>query len=312
MVSPFWDLGSLHVFEAVGRLENLTLAAHELGMTQPAVSYQIKRMEDRLGVALFARRARGVEILPEGRILYKAIHAGLHGIEEAVQQIRRRQRAPGLRIATDYGFATFWLMPRVARFRPGHPEIDVRITASSMLQPLDQREADIAILFGSREDFPPGATAFIGEKVVPVCSPAYLEKHGPFPQGKGLGSAPLLHLDTLQGDRWFTWDTWLGTIGEEIDEGNRGLVFNTYNLVIDAAMADQGVALGWSGLIDGALQRRQLVAACDIARTSDKGYWLSFNPDISDTSRALIMELLYEDQPSLLDQPDNRAETAMP
>lgn len=312
MVSPFMDLGSLHVFEAVGRLENLTLAAQELGMTQPAVSYQIKRMEERLGVALFARRARGVEILPEGRILYEAVQSGLLGIDEAIQQIRRRQRAPGLRIATDYGFATFWLMPRVARFRPKHPDIDVRITASSMLQPLDQREADIAILFGERGDFPPDTIQFIREKVVPVCSPAYLEQHGPFSQGKGLGGAALLHLDTLQGDRWFTWETWLDAIGEEIDEGNRGLVFNTYNLVIDAAIADQGVALGWSGLIDGAIERKQLVAACDMALTSDKGYWLSFSPDISDISRALIVELLYDDGLSSLDQPDNRPETAMP
>lgn len=292
MVSPSWDLGSLGVFEAVGRLENLTLAARELGMTQPAVSYQIKRMEDRLGVTLFARRARGVEILPDGRILYAAVRSGLDGIEDAVQQIRRRQRSPGLRIATDYGFATFWLMPRVAQFRPKHPEVDVRITASSMLQPLDYREADIAILFGGRSDFPKGSVPFIGEKVVPVCSPVYLEKSDVFPNGKGLGAASLLHLDTLQGDRWFTWQSWLHAIGEEIVDGNYGLVFNTYNLVIEAAIADQGVALGWSGLIDGAVRRGQLVYACDISLTSDNGYWLVFNPDISDKARALAMELI--------------------
>ncbi|KAB2786890.1 LysR family transcriptional regulator [Brucella anthropi] len=292
MVSPSWDLGSLGVFEAVGRLENLTLAARELGMTQPAVSYQIKRIEERLGVALFARRARGVEILPEGRILYEAVRSGLDGIDEAVQQIKRRQRAPGLRIATDYGFATFWLMPRVARFRPKHPEVDVRITASSMLQPLDRRDADISVLFGGREDFPKDAIAFIGEKVVPVCSPTYLAEHGPFPDGKRLGAASLLHLDTLQGDRWFTWQSWLDAIDEDIEDGNYGLVFNTYNLVIEAAIADQGVALGWAGLIDGAVQRGQLVHACEVSQTSDKGYWLVFNPDISAGARKLALELL--------------------
>ncbi|ASV83405.1 lysR substrate binding domain protein [Ochrobactrum quorumnocens] len=298
MVSSSWDLGSLGVFEAVGRLENLTLAARELGMTQPAVSYQIKRMEDRLGVSLFARRARGVEILPEGRILYEAVRLGLDGIEEAIQQIRRRQRTPGLRIATDYGFAAFWLMPRVAKFRPKYPEVDVRITASSMLQPLDHREADIAILFGSREDFPKDAIAFVGESVVPVCSPGFLDQHGPFPNGKGLRSTALLHLDTLQGDRWFTWPTWLDAIDQEIDDGNYGLVFNTYNLVLEAAIAEQGVALGWAGLIDGAIKRGQLVPACDVSLTSKKGYWLVFNPDISDASKALCMELL-ESEPNL-------------
>jgi putative choline sulfate-utilization transcription factor len=298
MVSSSWDIGSLGVFEAVGRLENLTLAARELGMTQPAVSYQIKRMEERLGVSLFARRARGVEILPEGRILYEAVRLGLDGIEEAIQQIRRRQRSPGLRIATDYGFAAFWLMPRVAKFRPKYPEVDVRITASSMLQPLDHREADIAILFGSREDFPKDAIAFVGESVVPVCSPGFLKQHGPFPNGKGLGSTALLHLDTLQGDRWFTWPSWLDAIDEEIDDGNYGLVFNTYNLVLEAAIAEQGVALGWAGLIDGAVKRGQLVPACDVTLTSKKGYWLVFNPDISATAKALCMELL-QSEPNL-------------
>ncbi|OYR14761.1 LysR substrate-binding domain-containing protein [Brucella thiophenivorans] len=292
MVPPTWDIGSLGVFEAVGRLENLTLAARELGMTQPAVSYQIKRMEDRLGVALFARRARGVEILPEGRMLYEAVRLGLDGIDEAIQQIRRKQRTPGLRITTDYGFAAFWLMPRVAKFRPKHPDVDVRITASSMLQPLDQREADIAILFGSCDDFPKDAVRFIGEAVMPVCSPGFLERHGPFPDGKDLGKAALLHLDTLQGDRWFTWQTWLDQIHEDIDDHNYGLVFNTYNLVLEAAIADQGVALGWAGLVDGALQRGQLVRACELTFKSDKGYWLVFNPDISETARALGAELI--------------------
>lgn len=293
MISSSWNLTSLTIFEAAGRLENLTLAARELGMTQPAVSYQIKRMEESLGIALFARRGRGVEILPEGRILYESVRAGLTGIDDAVQQISRLKRTPSLRISTDYGFAAFWLMPRVGGFRSLHPEVDVRITASSMLETLTQKDADISILFGSRDDFQGEAVAFLGETVVPVCSPTFLENYGPFPGGKGLGSASLLHLDTFQGDRWYTWQTWLDSIDEEITADNRGVVINTYNLVIDAAIAHQGVALGWCGLIDIAISRGQLVEACDIKLKSDQGYWLVFSPDISETSRALATELLY-------------------
>lgn len=292
MVSPIRDMGSLVVFEAVGRLENLTLAARELGMTQPAVSYQIKRMEERLGVNLFIRKARGVELQPDGAILFKAIRTGLSGIDDAIQQIKQRQRRPGLRITTDYGFAAFWLMPRVARFRGLHPDIDVRITASSMLQPADQRDTDVTILFGAHGDFTRDATAFLKEKVVPVCSPTFLEKHGPFPDGKGLGTAALLHLDTLQGDRWFTWETWLNEIGQDIAEDHKGLVFNTYNLVLEAAIAHQGVALGWHGLIDGAVKRGQLVEACNVTLGSEKGYWLRFSPEISDATHQLCLELI--------------------
>ncbi|MFC0246739.1 LysR substrate-binding domain-containing protein [Falsochrobactrum ovis] len=293
MISSSWNLTSLSIFEAVGRLENLTLAARELGMTQPAVSYQIKRMEEGLGIILFARRGRGVEILPEGRILYEAVRAGLVGIDEAIQQIERQRRRPSLRISTDYGFAAFWLMPRVGRFRSRYPEMDVRITASSMIEPLAQKEADISILFGAREDFGKGAVVpFLGESVVPVCSPAFLERHGPFPQGKGLGTASLLHLDSFQGNRWYTWHDLLDSIGDELAENNRGVVFNTYNLVIEAAIAHQGIALGWDGLVDIAIRRGQLVEACDVKIASDKGYWLRFNPEISEASQTLAMELI--------------------
>lgn len=292
MASSSWDIGSLSVFEAVGRLENLTLAARELGMTQPAVSYQIKRLEDHLGITLFARRARGVELLPEGEILYTAVCQGLNGIDQALQEIKRRQRNPGIRIATDYGFSAFWLMPRVAKFRSEHPNIDVRIMASSVLYPSIYKEADIAIMFGGSEDFPVHAIHFIGEAVTPVCSPAFLQKFGPFPHGKGLSAAPLLHLDTLQGARWYTWESWLEAINSEINDHNSGLVFNTYNLVLEAAIADQGVALGWAGLTEEALKRGQLVNACDVTLTSNKGYWLISNPDISDLASQLCSELL--------------------
>lgn len=80
----------------------------------------------------------------------------------------------------------------------------------------------------------------------------------------------------MQGDRWYTWQTWLDAIDEEIDDGNHGLVFNTYNLVLEAAIAEQGVALGWAGLIDGAVKRGQLVPACDVILTSKKAIgWCS-------------------------------------
>ncbi|MGH6760267.1 MAG: LysR family transcriptional regulator [Phyllobacterium sp.] len=292
MASPSIDFGSLRIFEAVGRLENLTRAAEELGMTQPAVSYQINRMEDRLGAALFIRKSRGMQLLPEGKILHDAVRSGIAAIDEAVRHIERKRQSPSLRIVTDYGFATFWLMPRVAAFRQKHPEIDVRITASPMLHSVDTLDTDISIQFGAKEDFTEDATLFFGEEVVPVCSPGYLKRFGPFPGGEGLGSVSLLHLDTLQGHRWFTWPSWLAHLGHDMDEGNHGLVLNTYNLVIEAAIAEQGVALGWMGLIDSALEKRQLVRACDTSLKSEKGYWLTYSADASLQTRQLVTELI--------------------
>src|SRR5690606_14440533 len=119
------DLGSLRIFDAVARLGSLTRAADELAMSQPAVSYQIRRMEERLGAPLFYRLHRGTALSEAGETLHRAVRPGLERIDEAVREIRQRARVPAVRIFTDYGFAAFWLMPRVAEFRPLHPDVEV-------------------------------------------------------------------------------------------------------------------------------------------------------------------------------------------
>jgi len=111
------DLGCLRPFDMVARHRNLSRAATALGMTQPALSYRIKQMEDLLGVRLFRRRHRGLELTAEGETLQGAVRVGLERIDEVVQSICRRARTPTVRLATDFAFAAFRLMPRVADFR---------------------------------------------------------------------------------------------------------------------------------------------------------------------------------------------------
>src|SRR5687767_2971782 len=115
------DIGWLRLFEAVGRLGSITAAGAELGLSQPAVSYQIRRIEEQVGAPLISRLHRGSRLTEAGETLFRAVHAGLERLDDAVRDIRARAGSPVIRVFTDYGFASFWLMPRVADFRKLHP-----------------------------------------------------------------------------------------------------------------------------------------------------------------------------------------------
>ncbi|SCM76082.1 Transcriptional regulator, LysR family [uncultured Pleomorphomonas sp.] len=261
-------------------------------MSQPAVSYQINRLEECLGTALFARRSRGVDLLDDGEALLEAVQAAIGAIDEAVDGIRRGRRPRTLSVATDYALAAFRLMPTVAAFRDRHPDVDLRIAASSLLPPAGETGPDLGIQFGRREDFPEDATLFEAEEVLPVCSPGWLDRHGPIAHPADLAEADLLHLETSQDHRWFTWESWLRAAGADLPPGRRGgIVLNTYTMVIEAAMAGQGVALGWRGLIDRSLASGELVPATPVSLRSDKGYFLTFRRGLDAGTLALARDL---------------------
>ncbi|MCT7374277.1 choline sulfate utilization transcriptional regulator [Chelativorans salis] len=288
------DVGWLRIFDAVGRLGSLTRAADELGLSQPAVSYQIRRIEEQLGVSLFRRQHRGSTLSEAGETLYRAVHSGVERIDEAAREIRQKARTPVIRIFTDYGFAAFWLMPRVADFRRLHPQVEVHVVASQGIEEGVEEIADAAILFGKREDFREEVHLLIPERVVPVCSPGFLARFGPFTDAAALAKAPLLHLDTVGKPRWLTWTSWLAAYGlaREAAQGDLGL--NTYGFVIQAALAEQGIALGWLGLIDAHLASGTLVAVGPEIAREDCGYWLISNPSASGAIQALTDWLLAQ------------------
>ncbi len=285
------DVGWLRVFDAVGRLGSLTRAAESLGLSQPAVSYQMRRLEEQLGATLFRRHPRGITLSEEGELLFRAVRSGLDRIDEAARQIRRPAAAPVVRLHTDYGFATFWLMPRVPEFRRRHPGVEVRILASQALgDALDG--ADIAALFGRRRDLPADAVLVMPERVVPVCGPGFLARLDG--DAGALARAPLLHLDSPPGSRWFTWASWLATQGLSRAPGPGDLHLNTYGMVIQAALAEQGVALGWIGLIDSLLDSGTLVRAGPEVPRPDCGYWLREQAPATATTALVRRWLLAE------------------
>jgi putative choline sulfate-utilization transcription factor len=267
-------LQSLVIFEAAVRHLSFTAAALELGTSQPAVSQRIGLLEEDLGVPLFKREHRGVSPTADGLQLFNAVRESLGGIGGAAAKIRSRRARQVLTVATDFGFAAYWLMPRLAALRALVPNLDVRIVTTQ--DPFDIRgePVDMAIAFGAGTW--PGCKALplFPEIVVPVCSPGFLNQHSATGQATDLAELPLLHLESAEPLRWLGWQNWLTLHGIAATGESHDLTLNNYPLVIQAAIAGQGVALGWTPLVDELVRNGQLVAAFAPPTRTAHGYFM--------------------------------------
>ncbi|MTH36294.1 LysR family transcriptional regulator [Paracoccus limosus] len=260
------DLGWIRVFVEVVRAGSLSKAARLLNLTQPAISYQVRRAEEEFGQALLRRRHRGVEPTDAGARLYDILSRSVAQVDELAQRLREAGRKNELRVFTDYAFSGLRLIPRIHEFRDTHPEIDLQVVAAQHTDLSQLRAGDTAVVFGAATDFGPEAVLLMPETVVPVCAPGY--------GARDLGTAELIHLDGPQPLRWFDWQSYLTATGARHDQDRlRGnMRFNTYSLVIEAALAGQGVALGWRGLIDPLLLSGRLKAVGPELTAPGRGY----------------------------------------
>ncbi len=161
-------------------------------------------------------------------------------------------------------------------FRLLYPEMDIQIVATQRMEHGLPDEADFAVVFGTRGEFGGDAKLLLPEKVVPVCTQGFLDRNGPFSGPAELAKARLLHLDTRGPSPWFDWKSYLAElgIGRDTAAGHGELSFNTYSLVVQAAIGEQGLAIGWLGLVDSLLSSRMLVTAGPMLEAQDRGYWL--------------------------------------
>ncbi|MBX5012098.1 LysR family transcriptional regulator [Rhizobium lentis] len=270
------ELGWMRLFVEVARLGSFSAAATLLGLTQPAVSYQIRRLEERFGVSLLRRQHRGVELTAEGERLLAVTAKAVGEIDALARSFRAEAQTPIVRLRTDYAFSALWLIPRMENFRHLHPETDMQIVATQRLAAGFRDEADVAVVFGTRAEFAAVGTLLLPERVVPVCTRGFLDRSGPFDDPGELAKARLLHLDAPLPSPWFDWRSYFAefSVLRDINAGRGDISFNTYSLVIQAALSGQGVAIGWMSLVDTLLSTRMLVEAGPPLEAPDRGYWL--------------------------------------
>jgi LysR family transcriptional regulator, glycine cleavage system transcriptional activator len=282
-------LDMFHTFEAVARHRSFTLAAAELCLTQSAVSRQIKALEDALGLRLFRRMHRAIEATAEGQRLFDSVTRGLDDISACLAALGASTKAPQITVSTSVAFAWFWLMPRLERFGALQPDVDLRVLATDQPVLPGTGEVDVAVLFGSGQWEGLEARLLFGERVYPVCSPAYLRAHPVLHRPEDLLDQTLLHLEygkpTFGGVDWRTWLLRQGVNGQPV---RRGLRFNAYPMVLQAAEAGHGVALGWSYVTDPLLAEGRLICPVDRTLETREGYYLctsknaAENPGIAD------------------------------
>ncbi|MFM0717531.1 LysR family transcriptional regulator [Paraburkholderia strydomiana] len=287
---------ALTMFESAARLASFSAAARELGSTQPAVSQRVVQLEEALGAPLFERGHRGVTLTGDGVRLFEAVRSALDTIRSASADIRARRTPQTLTLSTDFGFATYWLMPRLSQFKALMPDVDVKIVTSQNVFDPSHDQADIAIAFGDQHaDWTArGAIKLFAERVTPVCSPAFRAAHPALRGPADLPSLPLLHLEATQPARWLSWADWFAAHGLNAPAAHRGITFNSFALVAHAAIMGQGVALGWAPLIDELLATGQLVELFDTPVVTERGYLLvtqrAATPAVSAFRRWLLDE----------------------
>lgn len=265
-------LQTLVVFEACARLLSFTAAARELGSTQPAVSQQIRALEASLGVLLFERIYRGVVLTDAGHVLHKTTQTSLRDLREVIQKIKQKPKSQRITVATDFAFAAFWLMPRLPEFRRLHKDIDIRIQTSQSGIDLVSSDSDVAIVFGEGRYQGYLSDKLLPEMVCPVCSPKLLEEYSDFSTLNKMMKAPLLKLNADVGQKWMDWERLFQLNNCAWQPPESAMEFDNYTLLVQAAISGQGVALGWSPLLDDFIQSGVLVALPDFAVRSDNGY----------------------------------------
>jgi putative choline sulfate-utilization transcription factor len=270
------ELGWVRIFAEVGRLGSLSSAASALGLTQPAVSYQIRRLEEQMGTSLLHRRHRGVELTLEGKRLFEIAAKAVDDVDSLVKSFRTETDRPTIRLRTDYAFSALWLIPRMHNFRLLYPEMDIQIVATQRLERGFRDDGDVAVAFGTSAEFGVDGTLLLKEKVAPVCTQGFLDRNGPFDDPRRLAKSTLIHLDALPPSPWFDWRGYLAEfdVGRDTQAGAGDISFNTYSLVVQAALGGQGLALGWMGLVDPLLSARLLTIAGPPLESPDRGYWL--------------------------------------
>ncbi len=281
----------LRVFEAAARHLSFTAAARELRSTQSAVSQQVRSLEEQLGLLLFERIYRGVRLTEAGQALFVSVQEGFATIDRTIDRLQHRHRHPHVNILTDFSFAAYWLMPRLPRFRERHSHIDVRIVTNQGVLDWRTQEIDVAIVFCDERTLAGGVPQLFREEVLPVCSPGFLRQHGPIASPQRLAELPLLTLTAEQGQSWLDWPRYFAQLaGIDYLESSE-LTFNNYTLLIQAAIAGQGIGMGWRGLIDDLLDAGMLVGLPDLQLGSSRGYGLiDAHPEASGEAKRALQE----------------------
>jgi LysR family glycine cleavage system transcriptional activator len=279
-------LNSLRAFEAAGRHGSIDRAARELHVTPAAVSHQVKALETHLGIELFRRLPRKIELTSAGAALLPKLSSGFALLGEAVDSVQRQAYPTRILVNVPPGLGSKWLMGKLPRFASVYPDIDLRIAARPTLADSARREqgdtegllegGDIAIRFGHGIYPDHVVYKLFGSFALPLCSPRLLLGPRALRTPADLRYHTLLHYQhdvMLDMDRP-TWSTWLKAAGVQGVDTGRGPTFNHVTLAMEAAADGMGVVLGVPIVASADLESGRLVAPFSLHLPLASAYYL--------------------------------------
>ena len=282
MTARLPSLNGLRAFEAAARHLSFTQAASELNVTQTAISHQIRRLEEELGIRLFIRKNRALALTPKARDYLPGVRAAFNDLRLATDQLLRKDDDRVLTVSTLASLAAKWLLPRLTAFQEAHPGIDVRITTSTALVDFRNGDVDAAIRYGRGNWQGLRAEWLMADEVFPVCSQALLNGKRPLTTPEDLRDHVLLHTST-NGDDWRQWLTAAG-LPSDISK-QPGITFDLILMTVQAAIDGIGVAMGRTSYVQDDISKGRLLVPFKISLPADAGFYLVSPEGAPDTPK---------------------------
>ena len=260
-------LNALKAFDAAARSESFTRAAEELNVTPGAVSHQVKALEATLGVKLFSRVRQRLVITEAGREYLAVVRDALDRIALGTQRLVQRKKPGVLTVSTSPDFAAKWLVNRLSRLAEKHPNVDLRVSATTHYVDFAREDVDVAIRHGNGNWPGLHMERLYSERLFPICSPKLVAGRR-ITKAADLLKFPLLRLEDARN-----WTRLFEAAGVKAPVGP-GPVLNRASMLIDAAIDGQGIALARTALAAWDLINGRLVRPVDDSLRMANTYWI--------------------------------------
>lgn len=269
-------MNSIQAFQVAAEAGSLAKAAALLALTPPAVSQQIRLLEEQLHVTLFVRTRSGVKLTEAGKEYLRYVKEAFEILQLGQHNLNAERQAQRLALYCLPALASLWLLPGLASWEHYCPEVDLALHATHAHVDFNAMSANFVICFGAHQYPQLEKRRLFQDEVLPVASPALAAAINGL---AGLATAPLIHLDWGQDGRFLpNWREWCQARGIAAPGGRRHLTFNLTSLAIDAAIQGHGLLLGQRRLIGPALKSGQLVVLDSLSLPLSKPYFVAWPP----------------------------------
>jgi LysR family glycine cleavage system transcriptional activator len=298
MPRRIYPLNALRAYEASARHLSFVKASEELSVTPAAVSHQVKKLEEYLGLPLFRRQSRGLLLTETGQLLLTELREVFLSLDKAMERVIDSDSRGAITLSVAPSFAVLWLIPRLQKFYALHPDIDVRISTSLGLVDFQRDDYDAAIRLGSGKWFGLEAIKLFEETVTPMCSPRLLEGPDALKSPNDLSKHVLVHNHSMDYDPDApNWQTWLKAAGATGVDASRGTHFSLPDHGLQASIDGAGVVLGWRALAAPDIEAGRVVAPFDLVLPLGSSFYLAYpeahspRPNIAAYREWLIREV---------------------